>query len=118
VPNPYGAPEVSVQEVAERREKGEPFALLDVRERMELALANLGEGVTHVPLSELAARRLEALPADLQDPESDIVVFCHTGVRSAQVTAWLRSEGWLNVASMAGGIEAYAVRVDPSVGRY
>jgi rhodanese-related sulfurtransferase len=116
--NVYGAPEISVQEVAARRARGESFVLMDVREEMELRLANLGQKVTHVPLSQLAAIRLEALPKTLQDRAVEIVVFCHTGMRSAQVTAWLLSQGWSNVASMAGGIEAYATQVDPKVGRY
>jgi rhodanese-related sulfurtransferase len=114
--NPYGVPEISVQEVASRRED---LLLLDVREQMELYLANLGEDVAWAPLSDLATRRVAALPPEVTaDKEQLIVVFCHTGVRSAQVTAWLRSEGWSNVSSMAGGIEAYALQVDPAVGRY
>ena len=43
---------------------------------------------------------------------------CHTGVRSAQVTAWLRHNGWNNTVSLAGGIAAYAKRIDASVGKY
>ena len=40
------------------------------------------------------------------------------GVRSAQVTQWLRQQGWTNVVSMAGGIDAWAQVIDASVGRY
>ena len=116
--NVYGIPEISVTEVAALREEGGTFALLDVREGMELKLANLGEGVIWVPLSKMAAERLESLPEELSDKDQRIIVFCHTGVRSAQVAAWLQGEGWNNVVSMAGGIEAYAQIVDPSVGRY
>ncbi len=116
--NVYGVPELTVIEVASLRKASEPVALLDVREAMELKLANLGEGVIWVPLSKMAAERLESLPEELADRDQKIVVFCHTGVRSAQVAAWLRGEGWNNVFSMSGGIEAYALRVDPSVGRY
>ena len=85
---------------------------------MELRLANLGPEVLGVPLSQLARSREAALPDSLLDKEAEIVVFCHTGVRSAQVTAWLRTLGWKNVWSMAGGIDAYALEIDPSVGRY
>jgi rhodanese-related sulfurtransferase len=114
--NPYGVPEISVQEVADQRPE---LLLLDVREQMELFQANLGEEVAWAPLSDLATRRLAALPPEVTvDKEQAIVVFCHTGVRSAQVTAWLRSEGWSNVSSMAGGIEAWALQIDASVGRY
>ena len=118
MPNIYGAPEVSVQEVAAMRLNDEESILLDVREQMELRLANLGPDVTWIPLSDLAARREKALTAAFADKNVSIVVFCHTGVRSAQVTAWLRQLGWQNTSSMAGGIEAYALEVDPAIGRY
>ena len=118
MPNPYGVPEISVSEVARKRVDGDTFVLLDVREPMELMRANLGEGIELAPMSELAARRLDALPESMADKDVEVVVFCHTGIRSAQVTAWLRQEGWIKVLNMAGGIEAYAIQVDPSVGRY
>ena len=69
------------------------------------------------PLSELAALR-QCVAAPARNKEAEIVVLCHHGVRSAQVTAWLLQEGWKNVKSMAGGIAAYAEQVDPSVGAY
>ncbi len=116
--NPYGAPEISVEQVAEYRQNKESIILVDVREPMELRLANLGNDIISVPLSELARAREGALPVELEDKEQKIVVFCHTGVRSAQVTAWLKSIGWRNVWSMAGGIDAYARRIDKTVGKY
>jgi len=116
--NPFGVPEYSVQEVAEKRARGDDFILLDVREVMELRYANLDD-VAVTPLSELAERQMEALPESITDDKDvEIVVMCHHGNRSAQVTAWLRQQGWTNVYNMAGGIDAYATVVDPSVGRY
>lgn len=115
----FGIPEISVQEVAAKRNSGDDFILLDVREDKELTLANLGDDVTHVPLSDIAERRLEALPETIsQNKEAEIVVMCHHGSRSAQVVGWLRQQGWKNVLNMSGGINAYAVQVDTSVGRY
>ena len=116
--NPFGAPEKTVEQVAEFRQNEEDVILLDVREPMELRLANLGDDIILVPLSALARAREEALPTELADKNQKIVVFCHTGVRSAQVTAWLMSLGWLNVWSMAGGIDAYARRIDSMIGIY
>lgn len=117
--NVYGAPEISVTEVAQKRANGEPFVLLDIREPAELMMANLGEDVEHVPLSSLVAMREQALPESIiADKTVEIVVICHHGSRSAQVTAWLHQQGWVNALSMAGGIEAYAEEVDASVGFY
>jgi rhodanese-related sulfurtransferase len=115
----FTVPEISVQEVAVKRTNGDDFILMDVREAIELTYANLGESVDHVPLSDIAERRLEALPESVQqDKDAEIIVFCHHGNRSAQVTGWLRQQGWTNVLNMAGGINAYALQVDASVGRY
>lgn len=118
VANIYGVPELDVSAVAEMRRSGEPLLLLDVREAMELKLASLGRDVIWVPLSKMASERLGALPPELSNTNNLVVAFCHTGVRSAQVAAWLRSEGWNNVYSMTGGIEAYALEIDNTVGRY
>jgi rhodanese-related sulfurtransferase len=115
----FGVPDISVQDVAAKLANGDDFILLDVREAQELAFAHLGDDVTHVPLSHLAQQQLEALPDEIRNnQEAEIVVLCHHGSRSAQVTGWLRQQGWTNVLNMAGGIDAYAMRVDSSVGRY
>ena len=107
--NPYGVPGLSVQEVAQKRTDEDDFILLDVREPHELNFANLGDEVILVPLSELAQKRLEALPpAVTADKDADIVVLCHHGTRSAQVVAWLRQQGWQDVWNLRGGIDAYA----------
>jgi len=117
--NPYGVPGFSVQAVAQKRSNNEVFILLDVREPNELLYANLGDGVLTAPLSELAQQGPEALPeAVLADKAAEIVVMCHHGNRSAQVTAWLLQQGWTNVFNMDGGIDAYAIAIDPAIGRY
>lgn len=119
MPNPYNAPEITVQDVAAKLKQGDSFVLLDVREPYELQSASLPEGTfTLAPLSDLATRQTAALPPAAQAKDTEIVVFCHHGVRSAQVTAWLRQQGWTNVLSMAGGIDTYAREMDPSVGTY
>ena len=115
---PDDVPEITVQEVARKRHENESLILLDVREAHELGLARLGDGVDAVPMSELVWRRLEALPEKAREKDAEIVVFCHHGMRSAQVVAWLRGQGWHNVWNMRGGIDAYAREVDASVGVY
>ncbi len=116
--NPYDVPELSPAEVAQRRERGDSFLLVDVREPHELAYAALHGEVLVVPVSALVREGPAALPVEARNREADIVLFCHHGIRSAQVGAWLLQNGWTNVRHMAGGIDAYAREVDPSVGVY
>lgn len=112
-------PEIDVRSVAEKQRSGEQFVILDVREPYEYRLARLqDERVMYAPLSQLGYLGPQALPAEAQDRLAEIVVVCHHGMRSADVTAWLRQMGWENVTSMAGGLDAYARLIDPSVGLY
>jgi len=117
--NPFGIPEITVQEVVGKREASEDFVLLDVREAHELQIANLGDAILHVPLSQIAQQRLDAFSEQFtQDKDAEIVVFCHHGGRSAQVAAFLKQEGWTNVHNMTGGIDAYSIAIDSSIRRY
>lgn len=117
--NPMSLPSVTPQELAAMRRDGRSFVLLDVREPLELMYATLGDGVTNVPLSRLAEYGVEVLPETVTaDKDVDVVVMCHHGVRSAQVTAWMMQQGWTRVFNLTGGIDAYAAAVDPSVGTY
>jgi rhodanese-related sulfurtransferase len=116
-------PQVNVREAAEKlghRRQGEAsFILLDVREPGEHYYASLGGEAENAPLSELAERGVDALPTAVRaHKEAEIIVMCHHGVRSAQVVGWLRQQGWQNVFNLTGGIDAYALVVDPTVGHY
>lgn len=112
-------PEINVIELDQKRQAGDPFVLLDVREPNEVAYASVGEWAVCAPLSQLAHSGPDALPdAVRHDLDQEIVVMCHHGARSAQVAAWLRANGWRNVFNLAGGIHAYAIHVDQSVPRY
>jgi adenylyltransferase/sulfurtransferase len=117
--NPFRAPEMSVQEVEQKRQAGEDFVWLDVREPNEQQLAYIEDPrVYDAPTSQIAAFQTAALPEEAQDKDTEIIVFCHHGVRSAQVAAWLIDRGWKNVHSMTGGISAWAEEIDESVGMY
>jgi rhodanese-related sulfurtransferase len=112
-------PEISVEELAARLHSSDAFVLFDVREPWELARARIADNrLTVRPMSELADRGLEALPEPVRQKDAEIYVLCHHGVRSADVTGWLASQGWTNAFSVAGGIDEYARRIDPSVGMY
>ncbi|RIK35724.1 MAG: hypothetical protein DCC55_29420 [Chloroflexi bacterium] len=119
MPNPFGAPEISVQEVNQRLQNGDEFVWVDVREPHELQVAYIEDKrIVELPMSLLAAQQLDAIPEELADKEAAVIVFCHKGVRSAQVTMWLRQQGWANVLNMEGGIDAWAQEIDESVGMY
>ncbi len=118
MPNPFGAPELSVQDVSSKYESGDAFILLDVREPNEFVVSIKNDNVVQVPLSQIAAQQLQALPDALEDKEQEIVVFCHHGMRSAQAVMWLMQQGYTNVQNMDGGIDAWAHEIDPSIGTY
>ncbi len=112
-------PEIKVQELAAKIKSPESFIILDVRENWETNLVKLSDArVFCLPLSRIARERQAAFPEPLQNPQAEIVVLCHHGVRSADVTGWMLQNGWHNVSSLAGGIAEYAAQVDASVGFY
>ena len=86
--------------------------LLDVREPWEFSTARI-EGSVAMPMGDVAARAHQEL-----DPEERLVVLCHHGMRSMNVTVWLRNQGFEQVQSLRGGIEAWSAEVDPNVPRY
>ncbi len=108
---PGAVPALSVEDFAALRESAEPYALLDVREPWEVALGALPEALT-IPMSALP-ERVDTLPAD-----RPLVVLCHLGQRSGQVTAWLRRLGYDNAVNLDGGIDAWARTVDPAMATY
>jgi len=87
------------------------FVLLDCREPEELRIARI-EGAVHIPVGDIPSF-LPRLDADRY-----YVVFCHHGLRSQQVAAFLRQQDFPHVQSMSGGIDAWSCAVDPSVPRY
>jgi rhodanese-related sulfurtransferase len=112
-------PEITVEELAEKLKSKDAFVLYDVREPWEFTRAKLSDPrMVTGPMSQLAHRGLDALPEQVRQRDAEVYVLCHHGVRSADVTGWLASQGWTRVFSVAGGIDAYAQRVDRSVGEY
>jgi rhodanese-related sulfurtransferase len=112
-------PEVDVHQLADKLQTNEPFVLLDVREAWELDQALIDDSrLKVVPVSRLAQFGEEAFPEDVRQKDVEILVMCHHGVRSANVTEWMLARGWTNVFSVRGGIAEYAQRVDASIGKY
>ena len=88
-----------------------PPLVLDVREDWEHAIAHL-PGDVHIPMGAIPGR-CETLPRD-----RPLVVYCHHGMRSAQVVAFLAARGFASVYNLTGGIDAWSVEIDPTLPRY
>lgn len=104
--------EISPEDVRQLSQTGESFTLIDVREPWEYQTARI-EGATLMPMGDVPSRAHQEL-----DPENHIIVYCHHGVRSMNVTTWLRQQGFEKAQSMAGGIDAWSRRVDGKVPTY
>ena len=105
--------EIQVEEVKRRLDAGEKLHLLDVREAEEVEICAL-PGAEHIPMLDLfLGTARTAAPAG-----AEIVVYCHHGIRSFEAAQMLRMQGFSKARSMAGGIEAWASRFDPTMARY
>jgi rhodanese-related sulfurtransferase len=110
--------QISVEEFAQRTRDSKDcgdLQLIDVREPEELAIAHL-DGFINLPLSQFAewSRQIQAQ----MNPDTETIVMCHHGMRSAQMCQWLTNQGFTNVKNLVGGIDAYSDRIDSSVPRY
>jgi sulfur-carrier protein adenylyltransferase/sulfurtransferase len=105
-----GVPEIQVEDLKARLDSGEDLLVLDVREPHEYGICNLGGSL--MPIGDLA-RRLHEL-----DSSREMVVHCRTGARSAKAVDFLRQAGFRKVHNLAGGIRAWADRIDPRMPKY
>lgn len=103
--------EITVKKLNELLKTDEKFLLLDIREQWERDLVTI-KGSKFISMGTLPLRVPEL------DKAKKIVVYCHTGVRSAAVTAYLMREGFKDVMNMTGGIDAWVLEIDPSLPRY
>jgi rhodanese-related sulfurtransferase len=105
--------EIDVHAVATRLRASDDMLLIDCREPDEYNVVHI-EGAELMPMSQLAGRAHEL------DPQRGrpIVVHCHHGGRSLRVVKWLRDHGFPTAQSMAGGIDAWSLEIDPSKPRY
>lgn len=110
-PAPAAADVVTAVEVKARLDRGERFQFIDVREVHEHQICRI-EGARLIPLGELPGRLGEL------DAESEVVVHCKSGVRSAKAAALLREHGFRRVVNLKGGILAWADEVDNSIPKY
>jgi sulfur-carrier protein adenylyltransferase/sulfurtransferase len=106
-----GVPILSVDDFDARRRGGETFTLLDVREAYEAEIVQI-PGARTFPLSQLPARMHEL------DSTVTYTLSCHHGTRSVQAYHALRKAGFGRLQVLAGGVDAWAVRIDPTLPRY
>ncbi len=103
--------DIQPSELAERLKNGNRPFLLDVRNPEEWAITRI-EGATLIPLPELAQRYVE-LPGN-----TEIVVYCRSGGRSAQAAQFLREKGFATVRNLPGGTLRWSDEVDPKMPKY
>lgn len=101
--------EIDVATAAQLQREG--ALLLDVREPFEVATCAIASS-RHIPMRQI--------PESLPDLPRDrlILALCHHGARSLRVTQFLRANGFSQVSNVAGGIDAWAAEIDPSLARY
>ena len=103
--------EISVRQLSTILAAGEPVTILDVREPQELAICKF-ENSLDIPM--------QSVPANLEKLKESgrLVVVCHSGMRSWQVTQWLRQQGVEAATNLAGGIDSWACEIDTNMATY
>jgi rhodanese-related sulfurtransferase len=99
-------------ELKARIDRGENFRLIDVREADEWAVARLPRAEL-IPLSQF-----QQLAAQELSPDETLILYCHHGIRSGRAQGYLKAQGYANVLNLTGGIDAWALQVEPTMKRY
>jgi adenylyltransferase/sulfurtransferase len=107
-----GIPQISVEELKARLDAGDKPFILDVREPHEYDIVNLG--APQIPVGQIEQRIAEIPVAK----DAEIVVHCKAGGRSQKASLALKAAGFTNVKNLAGGITAWAEKIDPSMPKY
>lgn len=110
---PLQVPEITPTELKARLDEGDVPVLVDVRETFEASIADLPEvGQARIPTGELLQRVHEL------EPDSDVVVYCRSGSRSAWAAAILLQHGYERVHNLKGGVLGWRSEVDPTLVAY
>src|SRR6059036_1231971 len=106
-----GPDDISVEQLKKMRDAKEDFVLVDVRNPDEFEISVI-DGSVKLPLPELP-QRFKELPKDKL-----LAVHCKMGGRSARAVNFLKTQGYTKVKNVAGGINAWAERIDPNIPQY
>jgi adenylyltransferase/sulfurtransferase len=102
---------ITAPELAQMLDRGDDLLLVDVREPAEYEIVRIPGGVL-IPKGDLPAR-LSELPQD-----KPVVLYCKTGVRSAEALAVLKGAGFSSAKHVQGGVTAWATQVDRALPTY
>ena len=103
---------ITVADLKARLDQKKNFRLIDVREADEWAIAKIPQAEL-IPLSQF-----QQLAPQQLSPEETIVLYCHHGMRSARAQGFLKSQGYTDVLNLTGGIDAWALQIEPTMKRY
>ena len=107
--------EISAEEVKQKLDGPDNFTLVDVREPSEYDICRI-DSSTLIPLGKIEDMKPENLTTISKSDQ--IILHCKAGVRSLKAAKALKQMGFEDVKSMAGGIEAWSERIDPSIPKY
>lgn len=105
--------EIGVKELKHKLDKKEDIVFIDVREPFEYQIAHI-PGAKLIPLGSLAERIHELEP----HKSKEIVAHCHHGGRSRRALEMLQAHGFKKLKNVAGGIDEWAIHIDPAMPRY
>jgi rhodanese-related sulfurtransferase len=115
-----GVARISATDLSLLLQSREEVILLDVRQPEERAFASIpvpaDKGDLFIPLGELTARLDEV--KSRCGSNTQVVVYCHHGVRSLRAANWLAAQGLANLTNLDGGIDAWSESVDPAIPQY
>lgn len=103
--------DIEVEDLHRLRASGQDHCVVDVREPWEIEICAIGDAL-HIPLGTLPDR-LDEVPTD-----KPVVVVCHHGARSARAVGLMRGRGIAGAVNLKGGIDAWALRIEPGMARY
>lgn len=102
--------EITATELQQLLAGENPPTLIDVREEGEAAICAIGGSIL-IPMNELP-QRLSEIPRD-----RPVALYCHHGMRSMMAGQWLSNQGYDSL-SLSGGIDRWAIEMDPEMARY
>jgi rhodanese-related sulfurtransferase len=86
--------------------------IIDVRDAWEIETSGTLENAIHIPMDEVPERMAQISKV------KPVVIICHTGRRSSEVSEWLSQQGYTNILNLTGGIHRWAMEIDPNIQMY